>query len=64
MKCDLIKGVWQGFRVLCNCFFRVLSEEGKVLNSPKPKTSFLYIEASADLFDLSLVHVGDVLNAI
>lgn len=29
VKCGLIKGVWQGFRVLNNCFIRVLSKEIK-----------------------------------
>lgn len=64
VKYSLIRGVWQGFGVLRNCFIRVLSEERKVLNSPKPKTHLFYTEASADLFDISLIHVDDIQNAI
>lgn len=65
VKCSLIGGVWQGFGVLCNCFIRVLSEDTKVLNSSKPKTHLLlYIEASVGLFDISLIHVDDIQNAI
>lgn len=40
MKCALIRGVWQGFTALCNCFIRVLSKEKKVFKSPKPDSSF------------------------
>lgn len=55
VKSGLIKGVWQGFRILHNCFIRVLSKEKKSLTVQNLRLVFFVYRGILHIYLISLL---------